>query len=105
LVNKDFKWKIPKFIPQLHALGFKKHVSQSITGHFTTKIRIVISLYIWFFKCARVFFSFCGTEVWIQGFVLAKQALNCLSHSSSPFCSGYFGNGVLQTICLGWLWA
>jgi hypothetical protein len=23
-----------------------------------------------------------------------------LSHTSTPFCSGYFGDGVLWTICL-----
>jgi hypothetical protein len=33
-----------------------------------------------------------------------KQALYCLSHTSSPFCSGYFGDGVLGTICAGWPW-
>jgi hypothetical protein len=26
-----------------------------------------------------------------------------LSYSSSPFCFGYFGDVVLQTICSGWL--
>jgi hypothetical protein len=31
-----------------------------------------------------------------------KQALNCLIHTSSPFCFGYFGDGVLQAICRGW---
>jgi hypothetical protein len=25
-----------------------------------------------------------------------------LSHTSSPFCSSYFGNGIWQTICPGW---
>jgi hypothetical protein len=25
-----------------------------------------------------------------------------LSHTSSAFCSGYFGDGVSWTICLGW---
>jgi hypothetical protein len=30
---------------------------------------------------------------------LAKQVLYCLNLISSPFCSGYFGDGVLQTIC------
>jgi hypothetical protein len=25
--------------------------------------------------------------------VLAKQMFYCLSHTSSPFCSGYFGDG------------
>jgi hypothetical protein len=27
-----------------------------------------------------------------------------LSHTSSPFCSGYFGGGILWTICPGWPW-
>jgi hypothetical protein len=27
-----------------------------------------------------------------------------LSHTSSPFCSGYFGDGVSPTICLGCPW-
>jgi hypothetical protein len=27
--------------------------------------------------------------------VLAKQAFYCWSHASSPFCSGYFGDGGL----------
>jgi hypothetical protein len=27
-----------------------------------------------------------------------------LSHTSTPFCSGYFGDGSSWTICLGWPW-
>jgi hypothetical protein len=27
-----------------------------------------------------------------------------LSHTSSPFCSGYFGHEVLWTIFPGWPW-
>jgi hypothetical protein len=50
------------------------------------------------------FFFFYGTGVWTQSFMLAKQALYCLSHTSSPFCSGYFGDGVLRTVCPGWPW-
>jgi hypothetical protein len=42
------------------------------------------------------------TGVWIEGFALAKQALYHLSHTSSLFCSGYFGDGILRTICPGW---
>jgi hypothetical protein len=34
--------------------------------------------------------------------MLAKQALYCLSHSSSLFFSGYFGDRVSRTTCLGW---
>jgi hypothetical protein len=41
---------------------------------------------------------FGGTGVWTQGFALAKQALNSLSQTSSSFYSGYFGDGVLQTM-------
>jgi hypothetical protein len=38
-----------------------------------------------------------------QSFALAKQAYH-LSHTSSLFCSGYFGDGVCWTICPGWPW-
>jgi hypothetical protein len=41
------------------------------------------------------------TGVWIQGFSVAGQTLLLELHSV-PFCSAYFGNGVLQTLCLGW---
>jgi hypothetical protein len=47
---------------------------------------------------------FCGTGVWTQGFVLAKQVLYYLSHASSPFCSGYFEDRIFWTICPGWPW-
>jgi hypothetical protein len=47
---------------------------------------------------------FGGSEVWTQDFAYAKQALYCLSHTSSPFWCGYFENGVLRTICLGCPW-
>jgi hypothetical protein len=36
------------------------------------------------------------------GIVLEKQALYCLSPTFSPFWSGYFGDGILRAICLGW---
>jgi hypothetical protein len=42
---------------------------------------------------------------WTQGFSLAKQALCCMSHTSSPFCFGYFADGAGGlSICLGWPW-
>jgi hypothetical protein len=37
---------------------------------------------------------FGGNGVGTQGFTLANQVLYCLSHTSSLFCSGYFGDGV-----------
>jgi hypothetical protein len=33
------------------------------------------------------------------GFELRALSLQTLSHTSSPFCSGYFGNGISRTIC------
>jgi hypothetical protein len=35
--------------------------------------------------------------------MLAKQALYCLSHSSSLFCSDYFRGSISQSICQGWV--
>jgi hypothetical protein len=55
-----------------------------------------------------LFFSFFlsgGTGVWIQGFLLAKLVLYCLSHTSNPLSFGYFGaGGSHKLICPGWLW-
>jgi hypothetical protein len=42
------------------------------------------------------------TGVSTLGFMLAKQALYHLSHTSSSFCSGYFEDSISQIICLGW---
>jgi hypothetical protein len=37
-------------------------------------------------------------------FILPKQVHYCLSHISSPFCSGYFTDEVFQTVCSGCSW-
>jgi hypothetical protein len=51
--------------------------------------------------CVFVLFCFfSGTGVWTKGCTLTKWVQ--LSHTSSPFCSGCFGDGVLRTICSGW---
>jgi hypothetical protein len=44
-----------------------------------------------------LFFSFSFWLDWglNSGLQLAKQALYLLSHTSSPFCCGYFGDGGL----------
>jgi hypothetical protein len=34
-----------------------------------------------------------GLEFEFRASTLAKQVLYCLNHTSSPFCSGYFGDG------------
>jgi hypothetical protein len=51
-----------------------------------------------------VLFCFCGTGVWTQTFMFAKQALYHLIHTSNPFCSCYFGNRVSQTVYQDWPW-
>jgi hypothetical protein len=58
---------------------------------------------------ALLFFDFVGfffeTEscdavwLWAQGYMIANKCST--GHTCSPFCSGYFGGGVLQTICPG----
>jgi hypothetical protein len=53
---------------------------------------VVVFVLFWVCVCER------ETRVLIQGFALAKQDL---SHTSSPFCCSYFGNGMSQTIFLG----
>jgi hypothetical protein len=45
------------------------------------------------------FFFFVGLGFEFRALHLQNR---CLSHTSSPFCPGYFGDGVLQTLCLGW---
>jgi hypothetical protein len=41
-----------------------------------------------------IYFTFlCGTRVLTKGFALVRQVLYHLSHTSSPFFSGYFGDG------------
>jgi hypothetical protein len=53
--------------------------------------------------CFAIHFG--GVRVWTQSFTFAKQAFYCLNQTSTPFLSGYFGDGISKTICQGWLWA
>jgi hypothetical protein len=50
------------------------------------------------------FFFLVGLGFEVRAIKFAKQMLYCSSHASSPFCSDYFGDGVLRTICLCWPW-
>jgi hypothetical protein len=45
-------------------------------------------------------FFFYGAGVGTQGFAVAKQELYHLSYTSSPFYSGYFGDGGLELSAL-----
>jgi hypothetical protein len=58
-------------------------------------------IFIYLRSLESLFFIFCeGLNAGLAK-CLAKQVLYHLSHTSSPFCSGYFGDGVSPTICLG----
>jgi hypothetical protein len=37
--------------------------------------------------------AFGGSGASTQALALAKKVIYCLSHTSSPFCSGYFADG------------
>jgi hypothetical protein len=63
----------------------------------------MLSLF-WFFKKSIFMWNlvFLWDWIWTQSFVLANRTLYLLSHTSSPFCSGYFGDGASKTISPGW---
>jgi hypothetical protein len=46
------------------------------------------------FKCWDYWLEFFFFFLVGLGLTLAKQVLYCLGHTSSPFCSGYFGDGI-----------
>jgi hypothetical protein len=50
-------------------------------------------------KHVVLFFFFLVRRVWNQG---RSRCSTYLSHTSSPFCSGYFRDWVLRTVCPGW---
>jgi hypothetical protein len=49
-----------------------------------------------------LFFFFLGLGFELRASCLQSDTLYHLSNTSSPFCSGYLGDGILQIICLGW---
>jgi hypothetical protein len=55
----------------------------------------------WLTTYFNVFFLI-ETGFWTQVLTLPNQALYHFSHTTSPFCFGYFGDGILWTICPGW---
>jgi hypothetical protein len=47
-------------------------------------------------------YFFGGNEIWTQGLHLQCRCSTAWTMSPSPLCSGYFGDGVLRTICPRW---
>jgi hypothetical protein len=74
------------------------HQKRRCTLHYTLRHYLKFSLCLF---CFCFLFFFGGTGIWIQGFTLAKQVLYTWATTSSPFYSGYFGDGDSRTICPG----
>jgi hypothetical protein len=92
------RWSLTNFLAWLASQCALSNLCLPSSGDYKCQPpQLVCNVCLGFFLCV------CGTGVWIQGFALAKQALYHLSHTSSPFCSGYFGDLVSWTICPGWL--
>jgi hypothetical protein len=71
----------------------QKHRSKAILSPINPLIH---SGFLWISEIFSLFtFFFSGSGVWTQGFALTKQIPYCLSHTSNPFFSRYFGDGVL----------
>jgi hypothetical protein len=81
---------------------YQKYTGLPITLHphqyllFSAGGGLVVCFHISFIF--KIFFF--TTGVWIQGLTLVRQALYHLSHSTSPFCAGFFQDRVSHPICL-----
>jgi hypothetical protein len=84
----DAKYREQNLPRRKHSRSFLMNESDSIPCILTHLIFFFFFLWDWGLK-SRI------------GTALAKQVLYCLSHTSSPFWSGYFENGVPRTICPG----
>jgi hypothetical protein len=78
--NRSFIWNSPKW--KLQEIGNSWHLCYRLSNPF----------YLLFFHLFNSFVCW-GTGIWTQGFTFAKQVLYSLSHTSSPLCFGYFGDG------------
>jgi hypothetical protein len=74
-----------KYNKQIEHLPWKNAIYKCSLG--------VLFVSVWFWVLVGLRFEFRA----------CKAALYHLSHTSSPFCSGCFGDGVSRKICLGWL--
>jgi hypothetical protein len=94
-----YKTKIKQYLSLRLIMKIKIHKA------LKTTVKLIISFQLFLglrnlFPLPDVLTSFLGEGGF--GFMVAKQELYCLSHTSSPFYSDYFGDRVSQTICLRW---
>jgi hypothetical protein len=57
-----------------------------------------VIFHFWLLRIKQIWIFFGSTRVWTQDLILGRQAVYHLSHSTSPFCVGYFWDRVFQTI-------
>jgi hypothetical protein len=67
---------------------------QGLSSSGLLRINLIIIIIIFFFFLVGLVFE-------LRALHLAKQALYLLSHASSSFCSGYFGDGGLANYVPG----
>jgi hypothetical protein len=81
-----YAWHISSIILSSAYLDLSQHkILASIYLDYVLKSNMTILL----------FLSFCRTGVWTQGFAITNwHSRGTLSHTSSTFCSAYFGDGV-----------
>jgi hypothetical protein len=90
----NFKYKKQKLLDINYLL--LKNITFIISLRTYVRILFIEDLLLHFFL-----FFFYRIGVWTQGYMLVKQTLYCLSHTSSPFCSGYFGDGDIMSYLPG----
>jgi hypothetical protein len=71
------------------------HENHYSNESYPGKTVIVLPSLVGFLALRYATFLLVGLEFELKAFALAKQVLSCLNHTSSPFCSDYFGDGVL----------
>jgi hypothetical protein len=89
-------WMYIPFVYFWDRVSIWNQVSCELMSLLSQLSRVLGDLFFSFF-----FFFWSGLEFEL---CTSKQALYCLSHTSSSFCSDYFGDRVSQTICPGWHW-
>jgi hypothetical protein len=58
----------------------------------------ILIILLYFLELFLFYFIFGGIRICTEGFTLAKQVLYYLSNTSSPVCSGYFGDEGLSDL-------
>jgi hypothetical protein len=93
--SKAWLWNHINGFPLCSAAFYLCDVVWSGDALFISSVKVLYSFLFFFFLV--------GLEFELRALPLRSRWLY-LSHTSSPFCSGYCENGVSRIICSGWPW-